>query len=320
MMMKNRWFVLIACFALVLAFEGCPGSTPPGTDAPQTEPKAEASTQEASAEPTTEPTQPEPPAPRDAGPEPPTPDLMPEPQPEPTQEPAVEKDKPEPSAPDVVPEPQPEPIVEMMPEPQPEPTKDIGPLSCQERVTRSSDDVNAVRQNNLSCTANTDCTTVSVSTGCQGACPVPVNQSGKSKVEQAVKQANQTYCATYRSDGCPYVSPRCVATQVFCSEKVCTAMDCTTRRNTANNAVDTAIKANLACSSDADCTLVFKGTQCAGACQAAVNKTGEAAVKAVIADVNATICNNYRQDGCPYASPSCAPVTAKCVQQQCTAQ
>lgn len=199
----------------------------------------------------------------------------------------------------------------------PETTQDLAALTCQERLDRSLQEIESVLKQNLTCSENTDCTSVGVSTGCRGACLVAVNQTGKTKVEGVVTQINQSYCKTYQADGCPYATPKCVSNKPFCHTSQCVLMDCSTRMSTARQLLDDVRKQHLSCQSDSDCVLFFNSTNCAGGCQSAVNKTGEAVILSTIANINKTICNNYQADGCPYATPSCIPSQPKCDNNQC---
>ena len=82
--------------------------------------------------------------------------------------------------------------------------------------------------------------------------------------------------------------------------------------------VDALMKANLSCSANSDCVRVGTGTGCAGACPRAVNKTGEPLVKAAVAEINQSICKDYRLHNCPYLSPSCAGgITPRCDNNVC---
>ena len=79
--------------------------------------------------------------------------------------------------------------------------------TCEERVNESNAYINAALEENLNCTVDTDCTTITPNTDCRGTCPVPVAVEGVEEVEAAIDYANQTSCDTYIEDGCPYAIP-----------------------------------------------------------------------------------------------------------------
>lgn len=190
-------------------------------------------------------------------------------------------------------------------------------LSCDERLNRANDMIEAQRQQHLSCVENLDCTDVNPSTGCMGACPQPVNTTGKSAVESSIALADQTYCQNYQQDGCPYATPKCVQNAPFCDQNKCVLYGCSERSMRAREWLESERKKHLDCNSKDDCVLFFSGTQCQGACQSVVNKSGETIIKDTLKQIDQTICHNYRQDGCPYATPGCTVVYAKCDNNQC---
>jgi hypothetical protein len=83
-------------------------------------------------------------------------------------------------------------------------------------------------------------------------------------------------------------------------------LSCEERAMAARQAVVAVAQAHASCATDADCTSVDISTDCGGDCPYPVNWGGGAAVQAAVADVNAGVCKGYQDDGCPYASPSCA--------------
>ncbi len=223
--------------------------------------------------------------------------------------------------PETKPEAHPDATPEIKPEAHPDATPEMkpetGPKTCQERLNQSNSDLSAERKKYLSCAANTECTSVGIGTECRGACPVPVNTVGKPKVQALVTKINQTYCKDYRQDNCPYATPKCVNGKPVCHQKKCELYDCRTRGKKARDIVEDLRKQNLTCRADTDCVLFWSGTKCAGACQKAVNKTGEPIVKASITDINRGICETYQSDQCPYATPRCISAKAKCSNKVC---
>ncbi|MBI4699662.1 MAG: hypothetical protein HY744_00610 [Deltaproteobacteria bacterium] len=79
--------------------------------------------------------------------------------------------------------------------------------------------VEAARLQNLSCAAPADCTTVSVSTSCQGDCPAVVSVAGKAAVEAAVAEANERWCDDRA--GCGYATPSCIMPEPVCEKGAC---------------------------------------------------------------------------------------------------
>lgn len=71
------------------------------------------------------------------------------------------------------------------------------------------------------CTQDTDCTTVSVSIACWGACPAAVNVAHKADVE-AMIQAHDAICkAADYANKCGYMTPKCMAPDPGCHGGVC---------------------------------------------------------------------------------------------------
>jgi hypothetical protein len=83
--------------------------------------------------------------------------------------------------------------------------------------------------------------------------------------------------------------------------------------------VRSVLEANLACSTDADCTTVGYGAACFDACTRPMARAGEAAFHALVADVEAHECRDYSAIGCkPPLPPPCAPPPpATCKQGVC---
>ena len=96
-------------------------------------------------------------------------------------------------------------------------------MTCQEREEAATDYVYSAVDENLDCTADSDCTTVMPSTDCMGACPVPVNVDGVDEVLAAIEYANATWCENYTEDGCPYATPDCLWFVPVCENGICVA-------------------------------------------------------------------------------------------------
>ncbi len=79
-----------------------------------------------------------------------------------------------------------------------------------------------------------------------------------------------------------------------------------------------AVAAHNSCSASADCTIAQTSTACAGACGQAVNKTGKAAVDAVVADLDVNLCKANGYAGkCGYSTPSCLAPNPACEAGKC---
>ncbi len=99
----------------------------------------------------------------------------------------------------------------------------------------------------------------------------------------------------------------------------CHDMSCEERVAAANDYVSSVVAENLDCRTDSDCTTVGIGTDCMGMCPVPVSVDGVDEVLAAVAYANATWCENYIEDGCPYATPSCAAFDPVCENGQCVA-
>jgi hypothetical protein len=78
------------------------------------------------------------------------------------------------------------------------------------------------------------------------------------------------------------------------------------------------VEQSLACTTDADCTVTPIGSACFDVCSRAVSVKALPAVKDAMSRVDATTCATYKQDGCRFDVPPCAPPTAaRCVERAC---
>ena len=71
------------------------------------------------------------------------------------------------------------------------------------------------------------------------------------------------------------------------------------------------------CREDADCVHVSTTTQCLGACGEVVNRRAARKIARAIERLDRKVCNGYREDGCPYATPGCLPVIPVCEENRC---
>ena len=85
----------------------------------------------------------------------------------------------------------------------------------------------------------------------------------------------------------------------------------------ARDRVEAARLAHLTCHTDADCTLFDVSTSCGGECPQPVAAAGVSALRAQVAEVDRALCGSFAVDGCPVASPGCAPGAAVCREGSC---
>ena len=93
---------------------------------------------------------------------------------------------------------------------------------------------------------------------------------------------------------------------------------CEERRESASQRVEAERVKHLECTQDSDCTIIDPSTQCGGRCPLPVLLNGLEPTRAVIENVNETICKDYAAQGCPFATPGCAPFAAVCDSGRCT--
>jgi hypothetical protein len=60
------------------------------------------------------------------------------------------------------------------------------------------------------CATDAECTPIGFATLCFDACTRAVSASGIQAVQETLQRVNETVCATYRQDACPFVAPPCV--------------------------------------------------------------------------------------------------------------
>jgi hypothetical protein len=94
-------------------------------------------------------------------------------------------------------------------------------LTCDERVRRSSLEVQAAFAAHGACGDNEDCTLVSDGTQCRGSCQAAVATTGVAAVQAAIAQANQRFCWTFEEDDCPFATPDCAPAEAACQEGSC---------------------------------------------------------------------------------------------------
>lgn len=99
--------------------------------------------------------------------------------------------------------------------------EDDDPAQCLLRRDTAGDYVQQARDERLACDDDHDCTTVSLSTGCEGTCPAVVNVAGRYAVDEARHYADATWCQGYRADGCLYATALCLLVRPYCDAGTC---------------------------------------------------------------------------------------------------
>lgn len=82
---------------------------------------------------------------------------------------------------------------------------------------------------------------------------------------------------------------------------------CADLRAYALHRLDDVLAAHRACTTDADCVSVGFGASCFDACSRSVAKSGQPALDAASADIDADECRDFKAQGCRSEVPPCAP-------------
>ncbi len=99
----------------------------------------------------------------------------------------------------------------------------------------------------------------------------------------------------------------------------CTAPDpmCTERLRKLNHKIARLVHRASRCEADRDCVHIGTSTQCGGSCGAFINERFEEKVGRRIERLDEKICDGFREDGCPFATPACQAVRGVCVEGRC---
>ncbi len=92
---------------------------------------------------------------------------------------------------------------------------------------------------------------------------------------------------------------------------------CRERAEEVSKRVEAAVERTNRCDEDRDCVLVGTDTECGGTSGAYVNRDRVDPVRKAIAWFDARICSDYREDGCPFATPGCLVTVGRCVNHRC---
>ncbi len=97
-----------------------------------------------------------------------------------------------------------------------------------------------------------------------------------------------------------------------------TPSDCEGAAAAARERVVAVARANVSCTSDADCTRMDARASCFDACSWPVNQTGKGAVDRANTIVEAAECKAFNHAGCQLVVPPCAPPQpAVCAEGTC---
>ena len=84
--------------------------------------------------------------------------------------------------------------------------------------------------------------------------------------------------------------------------------------------IDRLVARGARCREHDDCVQVQTTTRCRGTCGEVVNRRAARKIERAIARLDRKVCDTYQEDGCPFATPSCAPVVPACVENRCVAR
>ena len=84
-----------------------------------------------------------------------------------------------------------------------------GPQTCDDYASAAQSELQDAISGNLSCNADTDCTTVDFSASCFDSCSRVTATSNKANVDAARTHANANSCMTFTQQGCKEVIPPC---------------------------------------------------------------------------------------------------------------
>ena len=94
--------------------------------------------------------------------------------------------------------------------------------TCSDMLSAYSVDIDTALTTHNGCTEDAQCVSVSISTTCQGACPVAVTQAARAEFEARVTDIDQRLCvATDFAVLCGFATPGCAATQPRCVSGRC---------------------------------------------------------------------------------------------------
>ncbi len=99
---------------------------------------------------------------------------------------------------------------------------DADAIDCAAIMTALQDAISALAKSDNACQQDADCTTVSTSTACQGACGMGINSKFVSGFQSALAALDAQYCLqTGYAASCGYASPKCIAPNPGCVANLC---------------------------------------------------------------------------------------------------
>lgn len=94
--------------------------------------------------------------------------------------------------------------------------------TCSEMLSSYSVDIDDALTTHNGCSEDAQCVAVSISTTCEGACPVAVTQTARAEFEARVTDIDQRLCvATDFAVLCGFATPDCAAAQPRCVSGRC---------------------------------------------------------------------------------------------------
>jgi hypothetical protein len=205
-----------------------------------------------------------------------------------------------------------------------------GSLSCEQYTALATAVLDASSAAaDRSCSTSADCSPVALSMSCVPCFLSEASSSGASQIEATFEAVTGGLCAAALDEGCRFPIPRCVAPDPpECVAGQCTAataeLSCDERQMKSSEILSEAVQAaDKRCESDDDCMLFGGGTMCGtGLCGGALaSSEGGAQIAQTLAEINAGICANFREDGCrnpPMLCPFVPNPPPRCEAGQCT--
>ncbi|MGH7788108.1 MAG: hypothetical protein ACRERC_14645 [Candidatus Binatia bacterium] len=95
---------------------------------------------------------------------------------------------------------------------------------CERRQRISSKRIDRVVALTAQCRTDADCVRVDTSSACRATCGAWVSRRYADRVGRLIDYLDQRYCTTYRSDNCPFTTPRCINERAACVDHVCTGV------------------------------------------------------------------------------------------------
>jgi len=92
---------------------------------------------------------------------------------------------------------------------------------------------------------------------------------------------------------------------------------CEERAQKVSRYIERWVKRASSCRADDECVRIDTGTQCGGTCGAWVNKRHVPRLERRIEHLDHKVCDDYRADGCPYATPGCIQEVPVCMEGRC---